>query len=298
MKINIKAIALIFMAAAINLSSCTKTKYSFGDIKTPTDVSLTAKVAGVTDATPNGTGNGAVTITLAAQNAITYKVDFGDGHVLMEPAGTINYNYTSPGTFDYTITVSAVGTGGTSSTTSKKVTVFVAFTIPEAIVTALTGNASKVWQTANETVGHVGVGPADTYQSDYYSAGPNERAACLYDDEITFTKVGNGITMSIDNKGASFFTAASTAFYGKSGGDNCYDIDETGVKKLAFMNATSGSTTANSTRIQFVVPGNGLINFGTGGTAYEIMAYTDNTITLRNIGIDKLAWYQKLQVKK
>ena len=64
------------------------------------------------------------------------------------------------------------------------------------------------------------------------------------------------------------------------------------------MNATSGSTTANSTRIQFVVPGNGLINFGTGGTAYEIMAYTDNTITLRNIGIDKLAWYQKLQVKK
>lgn len=298
MKINIKSIALVFAVAVINLSSCKKTQYSFGELKTPTALTITPTVTGVTAATPNGAGTGAITLTLSAKDAITYKVDFGDGNIIMEPAGTINYNYTNPGTFDYTITVSAVGTGGTSTTTSKKVTVFVDFTIPEAIMEGLTGNSEKVWQTANETVGHVGVGPADTYQSDYYSAGPNERAACLYDDEITFTKVGNGITMSINNKGASFFTAASTAFYGKSGGDNCYDIDASGVKKLAFMNATSGSTSANSTRIQFVVPGNGLINFGTGGTTYEIMALTDNTITLRNIGIDKLAWYQKLQVKK
>ena len=40
------------------------------------------------------------------------------------------------------------------------------------------------------------------------------------------------------------------------------------------MDATSASTPANSTRIQFTVPGNGIINFGTGGTTYEILSIT------------------------
>ena len=63
------------------------------------------------------------------------------------------------------------------------------------------------------------------------------------------------------------------------------------------MNATSGSTPAVSSGIQFNVPGNGIINFGTGGTTYEIIKYTATTVTLRNIGADGNAWYQKLIVK-
>ena len=63
------------------------------------------------------------------------------------------------------------------------------------------------------------------------------------------------------------------------------------------MDATSASTTATSSRIQFRVPGNGIINFGTGGTTYEIMGYTATTMFLRNIGADGNAWYQKLIVK-
>jgi hypothetical protein len=63
------------------------------------------------------------------------------------------------------------------------------------------------------------------------------------------------------------------------------------------MDATSGSTPAQSTRIQFMVPGNGIINFGTGGTTYEILDVTTTTISLRNIGIDGNSWYQKLKVK-
>ncbi len=46
------------------------------------------------------------------------------------------------------------------------------------------------------------------------------------------------------------------------------------------------------------MPGNGIINFGTGGNTYEILEITENTMTLRNIGSDGLAWYQKLKVKK
>lgn len=63
------------------------------------------------------------------------------------------------------------------------------------------------------------------------------------------------------------------------------------------MDATSASTSANSTRIQFVVPGNGIVNFGTGGTTYEILSISTNNINIRNIGIDGNAWYQKLKAK-
>ena len=103
--------------------------------------------------------------------------------------------------------------------------------------------------------------------------------------------------MTIDNKGTSFSIGAATTFYGFSGGDGCYAINTGGTKVLAFSNATSSSTPAVSTRIQFTVPGNGIINFGTGGTTYEILSATANEVHLRNMGVDGNSWYQKLKVK-
>jgi hypothetical protein len=90
---------------------------------------------------------------------------------------------------------------------------------------------------------------------------------------------------------------AASAFYGFSGGDACFNIVTTGTKKLAFMDATSASTPSISTRIQFMVPGNGIINFGTGGTTYEILSASATEIHLRNIGADGNSWYQKLKAK-
>jgi hypothetical protein len=298
MKMNIKAIIAVLVIAAISFNSCKKPEYSFGELKTPSSLALTATVAGVTTTTPNGAGTGNVAITTTATDVITYKIDFGDGNTQTVPSGVINYKYNNPGTFTYTITVTAVGTGGVTSTISKKVTVFVAYTIPADIVQNMTGGSSKIWITDNLTPGHVGVGPADGFTPSYYAAAPNERSPCLYDDQITFSKdASNNIFMAINNNGQSFSIGAATAFYGASGGDGCYVIDVAAARKLAFMDATSASTTANSTRVQFIVPGNGLINFGTGGTTYEILSITPTTMFLRNIGIDGLSWYQKLKVK-
>jgi hypothetical protein len=299
MKNHIKAIVAVLVATIIGFYSCKKTEYSFGGLKTPSGLTLTTVIAGVAATTPNGAGTGNVTVTTTATDAITYKIDFGDGTpAQILPSGTINYKYNNPGTFDYTITVTAVGTGGVSSTISKKITVFVAYTIPADIVQNLTNGSMRVWITDNLTPGHVGVGPADGFTPSYYAAAPNERSPCLYDDLITFSKDANGnIFLSVDNKGQSFMIAAATTFYGAAGGDNCYSIDISAQRKLTFMDATSASTTANSTRVQCVVPGNGLINFGTGGSTYEILSLTATTITLRNIGIDGLAWYQKFKVK-
>jgi phosphoribosylaminoimidazole-succinocarboxamide synthase len=103
--------------------------------------------------------------------------------------------------------------------------------------------------------------------------------------------------MTIANKGQSFSIGAATAFYGFSGGDACLNLVTTGAQKLVFMNANSASTTANSTRIQFTVPGKGMINFGTGGATYEILSASGTNLHLRNIGIDNNSWYQKLKAK-
>jgi len=297
MKTNIKVIALLLIITATYIS-CKKKEYTFGNITAPTGLTLTTTIAGVTTALPNGGGTGNVAIVATSTSSISYRIDYGDGTTEMVPSGTITHKYNNPGTFDYIITVTAIGTGGVGTSTTKKITVFVAYVIPPDIITNLTGGTSKVWITDNLTPGHVGVGPTTSFAPDYYAAAPNERSPCLYDDLITFSKDANGnINLSIDNKGQSFMIAASTSFYGQSGGDNCYNIDLSASRKLAFMDATSASTSANSTRVQFIVPGNGLINFGTGGNTYEILSLTPTTITLRNIGIDGLAWYQKLKVK-
>lgn len=299
MKTNIKILTVACLAAVIAVISCKKKDYSFGQIVTPSDVTLATEIEGLDTANPNGGGSGNVTITVKAVNALSYKIDYGDGTNEIVPAGKIKHKYSNPGTSDYTIIVSAIGTGGVTSTSAKKITVFVAFEIPADILQDLTNGSSQVWVSARETPGHVGVGPVTSFAPDYYSAEPNQRAECLYDDEMTFTRnANNTVTLTVNNKGQSFFLAAATAFYGVSGGDNCYNIDLSAPRRLTFMNATSNSTPANSTRIQFVVPGNGLINFGSGGNTYEILAITPTTISLRNIGIDGLAWYQKFKVKQ
>ena len=294
----IKFTPLLLLVLLLSLAGCTKTDYSFGDLKTPSNLVLTTAVAGVSANNPNGDGTGAVVITTTANNAITYKMDFGDGSTQMVSLGTINYTYATPGITSYTITVNAIGTGGVISTISKKISVFVAFKIPENIVTSLTNNSTKTWITDKNAPGHVGVGPAATFSPDYYAASPNSRQACLYDDEISFSKDASGnISISVDNKGQTFMIGAATAYYAQTGGDDCYTINTQGANKLAFMGATSASTSSISTRIQFTVPGKGIINFATGGNTYEILSISTNNISLRNIGSDGNAWYQILKAK-
>jgi hypothetical protein len=298
MKTNIKILFIVFLASAFIFNSCKKEDYSFGDLITPTDLTVSSVVVGTDETNPAGDGSGSVTITVSANNAITYKVDFGDGKIQIVPSGVITYKYTNPGTFDYTITVSAIGKGGVSSVLSKKITVFVAFEIPDYIIAALAGDGSKVWITDHDAIGHFGVSPTDAFSPIWYAATPNSREPEAYDDEITFSKdANNNIFINVDNKGLTFMTGASTAFYGFSGPDGSHPLDTGGTKKLAFMGATSASTSENSTRIQFDVPGNGIINFGTGGTTYEILSISETNLHIRNIGADGNAWYQKLIVK-
>ena len=299
MKNKFKLLSLFSLLVILGFTSCQKEEYSFGSMKTPTALVLTTTVAGVDNANPAGNGTGLVTINVKATDALTYKVDFGDGNTEMVPSGVITYKYTSPGTSDYNITVNAIGTGGIISNTSKKITVYVAFTIPTAILQNLTGASSKIWICDKAADAHFGVGPSDAFAPIWYAAGPNSRASDgFYDDEVTFSKdANNNVSMDLDNKGTTFVLGAAVSYYGLSGPEAQYPIATKGVKRLSFMDATSSSTAANSTRIQFMVPGNGLVLIGMGSNKYEILALTSTTMTLRTIGADGNSWYEKLKVK-
>ncbi|MFC4232172.1 PKD domain-containing protein [Parasediminibacterium paludis] len=293
MKKYIKYLSILVLVIVTSIIGCKKTEYSFGSIKTPTNLTVTTAVQGASTSSPNGDGSGIVTVTANATDAIQYKIFFGNGDSVLTPYNTANYKYTKLDTNVYNITVTAIGTGGASTTATKQVKVLYTFAIPSNIVTGLTNGTSKVWKIAKDTVGHFGVGPLATFTADYYKAGPNEKPACAYASTITFTSVGNGITVNVNNFGSSFLINAALGFYGQAGGsDGCYPVATGGTQNLSFGNATSGSNTSNSTGIQFSVPGNGILNFGTGGTTYEILYLSSSVLMLRNVGIDGNAWYQ------
>jgi hypothetical protein len=305
MKNLYKIIGLFSLLVILSITGCKKEEYSFGAMKTPSDLALTTTVVGLDNANPTGNGTGAVSINMTATNAITYNVDFGDGNIALVPSGKITYKYTTPGVKKYTITANAIGTGGIISTISKSVTVFVAFEIPTTILTNLTGSGSKVWVADKDAPGHFGVGPGpsqganETFFPSWYAAGPNDRVADgTYDDEVTFSKdANNNVSINLDNKGNTFVLKDALSYYGLTGAEGQFPIATLGVKRLSFMNATSNSTAAISTRIQFSVPGNGLVMVGAGSNMYEIISITSTTMTLRTIGADGNAWYQMFKVK-
>jgi hypothetical protein len=293
MKISFKLFPVYILAVIVGFVSCKKDEYSFGNLKSPANLAITANVVGADAGNPAGDGSGVVSITVTGDNALTYSMDFGDGNKLVVPSGKIDYQYTVTGTNDYTITVNVVGTGGIISTISKTVTVFFAYVIPAEVKNALTGGSSRVWVCDKDAGGHFGVGPADGFTPIWYAADPNSRLPCSYDDEITFTKAGdNAIDMELNNFGQSFAIGASAAFYGLSNAEDCRDIAAGGVKRLSFVPSTSPGT-----GVQFTVPGNGLLVFGTGAVQYQILSISETNMHIRCIGIDGNAWYQKLKVK-
>ena len=296
MRNNIRYISLASFLIMIMAAACEK-KYSFGNIVTPANLTITTTIQGATTASPAGDGSGNVTITVAASNAIAYKFYFGTTDSLISSSGSVTYKYTTLDTNQYTIVVNAIGTGGAMSTISKQIKVYYLFQIPAPIDAALTGGTSRSWMAAKDSAGNFGVGPTTSFTPDYYSSAPNEKPACAYGSVITFTHVGtNRISINVNNQGSSFVIGAATAFYGQSGGDGCYPITTGGTQTVTFgTDQFAGSSSSNSTGIQMTIPGNGIINFGTGAKTYEVLFLSPKVMTLRAIGVDGLAWYTVLK---
>jgi len=294
----------------IALYSCDNKNYSLGDLTAPTNIVIKADIAGATTATPNGDGSGDVVITVTADNALSYKVDY-DANTPLDlvylPTGSITKKYTTLGLNTYRITAVVYGKGGTSSTTTKDVTVRSDFTPNPSIVSNLTGGTTKTWVVDKSVAGQLGVGPWSNTSSwpEWWAAGVNEKVAtanCFYTATFTFTKVAatNTYTLQVASPDGAFTkTGSLTTLPGipGSGAEACYSYGG-GTGAFSFVPSSSGiAATAPSTKTAILLAGNStFIGYGAVQKEYEIMVLTATYMYLRVQGTETgNAWYIKMK---
>jgi|CXWL01.1.fsa_nt_gi hypothetical protein len=294
------------------ISGCTEKNYSLGDLNAPTNIVINTEVVGVDATHPNGDGSGDVKITITADNALSYKVDYDANDavsLVFLPTGSITKKYTTLGLNTYRITAVAYGKGGTSSTITKDVTVKSDFAPAAIIVTNLTNNASKTWGVNKDVAGHFGVGPwsASCYTGCWWSAAINEKVACcncFYTARFTFTKVSaTSYTLTVATPDGAFTKTGANAGglpgIPASGGEGCYPYPG-GTSSFSFGPSTSGlvstpSQPTTSTAINLAGV-NTFIGYGSLLKEYEILEITPTALHLRIQGTETgNSWNLKLK---
>ncbi|APU68293.1 family 16 glycosylhydrolase [Christiangramia flava] len=248
-------------------------------------------------------GSGIVVFDVSADNAITYKFNFGDETTGTSLDGTYTKRYSRNGLNTYQVLVVAYGKGGISSSKRIEISVESDFSDPET-KEFLTGGSSKMWYVAAFQPGHLGVGPSsgDGFDSPiYYSAAPFEKAgaeasACFYTDVLTFSTTGeNNFTYNLNNNGATFFNVDYVGQFGgpTGSGDQCIAYDTGGEKTVTLSPATSGIESSTGTVMDF--SDGGFMSYYIGTSTYEILDIDENSMYVRAImgNNPALAWYLK-----
>lgn len=312
MKNLIKIISLVVLVFC--LGSCQEDDPSVGDIVAPTNILINSEILGVDSENPNGDGSGLVNFNFTSQNALSYKVNYGDGTSEMVPSGQVTHRYSRVGLNTYTVVLSAIGTGGVSSTATMEVSVFSSFDDLEAkqLLSGGTGS-SKTWYWAASEPGHLGVGGSKSAAPDaywypsYYTAQAFEKAGsadsdCLYTDELTFSlNAQEELTYQLDNNGKTFFNAGYESVVGGSAGtDFCYEYNTVGVKNVSlaptsvdWSSVPDPNFTSRGTVMNF--SDNGFMGYFIGASSYEIISLTSTSLYVRVMDANNpaLFWYHK-----
>lgn len=303
-KINNYFILIVTLIFAIG---CQEEDNSFGDLSAPTNLAIAATIQGQDATNPNGDGSGIVNFVATASNAISYKYVFSDGTSENAPTGVFQKRFTQPGVNAYTVTVTASGKGGVSTTTTLNLEVRSDFTDDEA-VQFLTGGTQKNWYWSASEPGHLGVGPNNSdatqnYFGFYYQAAPWEKAgssdsSCLYENVLKFSLVGGQLKYQLNNGGNTFFNATFNSVVGaSSGSDGCYTYDTSGLKTVTLSPSESvvvANNVPNQTRGTVMnFSDNGFMGYYIGQSSYEIISITANRMVVRAVmgNNPALAWY-------
>lgn len=294
----------------ILVSSCQDDDKKFGDIVTPTNLTLSYDIVGKDGDHPDGDGSGKVALTAHADNATSYKYFFSDESEQNAPTGIFTKQFTKTGVNTYTVTVVAYGTGGNSTSTSTEVTVLSTFEDPEALQ-FLTNGTSKKWYWMASKKGHLGVGPNNddiekNFIPDYYGAAAYEKiggvSSCLYKEELVFTKDGDNIKFKINTDGGVFFNASYNSVGGS--GDTSQDLCQefapaTETKNVSLGPASSKVAPENTRGTAMTFSDGGFMGYYVGATTYEILKITDTELYVRCVmGSDpSLAWYHIFTTK-
>lgn len=117
---------LFLLLLWVAIASCEKTETPSQAEMAPSNLVITETVS--TD------GSGLVDFKATANNATSYKFEFGNGEIKEVPSGIISYKYTALGSLTYTVKVTATNQSGKFTTASKNIT-----------VTVSAGSMSLVW---------------------------------------------------------------------------------------------------------------------------------------------------------
>jgi len=297
----------LLIASLIFAIGCQEEDNLFGDLSAPTNLVVQANIQGQDVTNPNGDGSGIVNFVATATNAISYKYIFSDGTSTNAPSGQFQKRFTQPGINEYTVTVTASGKGGISTTTTLTLQVRSDFTDAEA-VQFLTGGSQKNWYWSASEPGHLGVGPNNSdatqnYYGYYYQAAPWEKAgsavsSCLYENVLKFSLVGGQLKFQLNNGGNTFFNASFNSVVGAtSGSDGCYTYDTSGLKTVTLSPSESvvvANNIPNQTRGTVMnFSDGGFMGYYIGQNSYEIMSITANRMVVRAVmgNNPALAWY-------
>ncbi len=302
---NIKTalFGLLLIAAA----SCNKQDYTMGDLLAPSDITITANIAGADSGNPYGDGSGDVEFILSGNNVLSYMIDYdaSDGvnfQHLSRPR--VTRKYTSVGLNTYTVTVLAYGPGATSSVVSKEIQVRSDFTPDPSIVEYLVGSGSKTWRVNKDIAGHFGVGPWDdgSTSPEWWSAAVNEKVDCcncFYTASFTFSRTPNGFQLASDTPDGAFTKTGGLAGglpgIPDAGEEGCYPYGG-GISSFSFVPSSTGVDGSVSTKTALSLSGNDtFIGYGAVLKEYEILSISENELYLRVQGTETgNAWYMKL----
>ncbi|MDG2195128.1 MAG: glucan endo-1,3-beta-D-glucosidase [Polaribacter sp.] len=283
-KINYIYLAIFSLLLSV---SCQEDDYEFGNIITPSDITITAEIVGKDTSNPNGDGSGMVHFTATATNAVSYKFVY-DNKETVALSGTHTYNFSNLGTNTYAVTVVVSGTAGVTSSKTIQVDVLSVYQIPADLLTMLTDNSTRSWRIKKEAPGHFGVGPADETSPIWYGAGPDEKAGLgMYDDTYIFnvnkdfTHTTNGTIFGKAVPLQDDFGASSISPNGNDEIEN-YELEEYIVKWQ--LTAPGGVET-------LTLSGNGFAGFYVGSHSYTIISRSVNEMVLRTVGFDGLGWF-------
>ena len=307
MKTNIKYILGVFFAMLLTLSSCTQETYTLGDLSSPTNVVVTATIAGQDATHPNGDGSGNVTFKVTGDNALGYTINYdttnSDEFVSLPNTNSVTHKYTTIGVNTYRVTVVAAGKGGSKSNQTLDVTVNFVYDVDATIVTNLTNNTSKTWVVDGSVSGHFGLGPySGSVTPEWYAATPNEKPSCFYTATFTFAKVATtgAFTLTVASPDGIFTKTGALAGglpgIPATGDEGCYPYAG-GTSSFSFLPASSGIDAATpSTQVAIQLAGvNTFIGYGATAKQYEILTISSTAMYLRVRGTETdFAWYLKL----
>lgn len=310
MKTKIKYILGVFFALLLTIISCTEETYMLGDLTAPSNVIITAEIAGEDANNPNGDGSGDVIFTITGEGILGAKIDYDASDALElvnVPTGVIAKKYTKLGLNTYRVTVVAYGAGGTSTNVTKDISVRSDFSPDPAIITNLTNDTSKTWIVDKSVSGHFGVGPWNPTSAspEWWAAGIDEKVNCcncFYTSTFTFSKIAVSGTyqLTVDSPDGAFTKTGALAGglpgIPSSGAEGCYAYAG-GTSSFSFVPSSSGvAASAPSTQTAIQLAGvNTYIGYGSLQKDYEIMVSTPTYMYLRIQGTETgNAWYIKM----